>query len=178
MADALYRGECRLKRWNDGSTTGRTITLEIDSEGVHPFKGYEGERFAVMIVPLGNDDQPMKKDSSEGVVASPPGRLPAGAAELGSNPGPRSKSKKRWNDMPLSQRAALLTKDPVFWSFLESTRRADRGCDERRADEALKGECAVFSKAEIRESNNEGRRFLKLESNFLAWKQAVQHGAA
>lgn len=95
-----------------------------------------------------------------------------------SPPSPTKSKPRKWDTLPLSQRAAMLTKDPVFWNYLEDRNLAATGCDEDVADEALKAFCGVNSKAHIETFGHSERRFRSLESNFLAWKQAVQHGAA
>ena len=47
----LYSGEAILRARGESDKAGQWIRLELsDAGGVHPFKGYEGERFAVVVM--------------------------------------------------------------------------------------------------------------------------------
>jgi len=90
---------------------------------------------------------------------------------------PPAKPKKRWHEMPPSQRAALLTRDPEFWEYLE-TCEVSRPTTEMAADASLKHLCNVDSKSSILPGTTAHARFVDLEGDFMAWRQARQHGAA
>lgn len=182
MTEHIYRGECRLKRWSDSSAGGRTITLEIDAEGLHPFRGYEGERFAVMIVPIGNDEKPMKKDTALAQRQSTQS-VQSDATDTGSTPvGGATKPKQRWKDMRPSARAALLTKDPEFWEYISMTLTSEDPLfpvtTEAAADTWLKEELYIQSKAIIDTDENKREHFHDIEANFFTYRNARQMGAA
>lgn len=182
MTEPLYRGEAILLNWNDNKS-GRKIVLQIekDGPGPHPFDGMDGERFAVVIVgPIGNDEKPMKK--LMGAVDGGPrsDRSSSRVETMTSSadvPAAPAKPKKRWHEMPPSQRAALLTRDPEFWEYLE-TCEVSRSTTEMAADASLKHLCNVDSKSSILPGTTAHARFVDLEGDFMAWRQARQHGAA
>lgn len=180
MTEPLYRGEAICKRWGDSSSAGRTVTLQLEDGGEHPFRGYEGERFAIVVVPIGNDEKPMKK--LMGAVDGGPrsDRSSSRVETMTSSadvPAAPAKPKKRWHEMPPSQRAALLTRDPEFWEYLE-TCEVSRPTTEMAADASLKHLCNVDSKSSILPGTTAHARFVDLEGDFMAWRQARQHGAA
>ena len=175
MSEPIYRGEALLKRWGDSSNAGRTITLQIEDGGEHPFKGYEGERFAVIVVPIGNDEQPTaiaQRQSTQTVQRD--------AMDAGSTPVavPKSaKPKGRWDQLRPSARAALLVKDDAFLEFAQQHRSYDtNGC--ATADDWLKKMCRVHSKREF-DTNTDAEQFLDmLTGKYRSWQQAKGHQAA
>lgn len=189
MTEPLYSGEAICKRWGDSSSGGRTVTLQLEDGGPHPFRGYEGERFAIVVVPIGNDEKPMKKNCSGREI----GRQNSGHAGLATSQevalGPSreapsvivdaaaTKPKKRWHEMPPSQRAALLVKDAEFIRYIDSTTFVEI-YDEETADKWLKHFCGIASKSELRPGTLAHAKFVDIEGNFQAWRQAKQHGAA
>lgn len=61
-----------LLRWAESSSAGRTVTFQLseDSEN-HPFRDYSlksgkrsGQRFAAILVEIGDDDQPVEPDQN------------------------------------------------------------------------------------------------------------------
>lgn len=176
MTEPLYSGEAVCKRWGDSSSAGRTVTLQLEDGGEHPFRGYEGERFAIVVVPIGNDEKPMKK-----IMGDAPAREDGDGRAVAQACAPDSTSpaklKKRWHEMPPSQRAALLTRDPEFWEYLE-TCEVSRPTTAMAADASLKHLCNVDSKSSILPGTTAHARFVDLEGDFMAWRQARQHGAA
>lgn len=216
MTAPLYSGEAKILSWGENNTSGRFVRLEIEGGGEHPFRGYEGERFMVVFVPIGNDEKPMTKliaregkakrvaslnaepSETADAVASPisMGDAPThedGATDVAASARadavtPASRAKKRWHEMPASQRAALLVKDAEFQEF--TRHHADfvlpdviaSTTPEERADMWLKIECKINSKRDLDIDPGERRfvrdQFERLEGNFHAWRQAKQHGAA
>jgi len=175
MTDPIYRGEAWLKSWRDSSSGGRTITLQIDEDGTHPFKGYEGERFAIVIMPIGNDEKPMEKaptPQSAGGVARAAALSPERRTEIAS-----TAAKKRWGDLRPSARAALLVKDDAFLEFAQQHRSYDvNQCT--NADDWLKKMCRVHSKREF-DTNTDAEQFLDmLTGKYRSWQQAKGHQAA
>ncbi len=180
----LYSGEAILRGRGESDKSGQWIRLELsDAGGVHPFKGYEGERFMVVCVPIGNDDKPMTKQiagreagKAGGASTREDGGAPRGVAVQP----PATKPKRHWRDMPPSQRAALMTKDPEFQAFACECFDPDAELrfDECTADSWLKAELKIESKADIWGNSFAVAKLEQIEGNFRAWQQAKQHGAA
>lgn len=166
MAEHIYRGECRLRRWSDSSQGGRTITLEIDADGVHPFKGYEGERFAIMVVPIGNDEKPMRK----GDVAQRTEQRNSTPQVEGSNPSAPAK--------PNSTRAVMMAKDGEFWNYLGSIAGIKHPASSDEAEGAIKFLCGITSKKELNDRPKAAEAFERLRQDFYTYRNARQMGAA
>jgi hypothetical protein len=149
VSEPLYSGGAILRGRGESDKAGRWIRLEIEDEGAaHPFKGYENERFAIVVVPIGNDEQPIRIEKR-----SVPKRARGGHARAATlSPEQRSEAAQhaaiaRWHDeeagelasdgpkavadasppatksprkMPPSSRAALLCKEPEFWAYLSA----------------------------------------------------------
>ena len=138
-----YEGECRLLRWGDSSTAGRTITLEIppDTGDVHPFKGFPvgtkfGQRFRMRFdVILDDETTPTATDSVEAPARTKEEIIPTGWTEgEGFHPmerPPRAKEKDSdkserakaqyasLDEMEQARtRAVLLCKDEHFWNWI------------------------------------------------------------
>lgn len=69
----IYADEALLLRWGDSSTTGRTVTLQLQEQGDHPFRGLpsgkNGQRVMIAVTLLGDDEKParvedVKRDKS------------------------------------------------------------------------------------------------------------------
>lgn len=69
----IYADEALLLRWGDNSTNGRTLTLQLQEHGEHPFRGLpsgkNGQRVMIAVTLIGDDEQPaapagVKRDKS------------------------------------------------------------------------------------------------------------------
>ena len=69
----VYADEALLLRWGDSSTNGRTLTLQLQEHGEHPFRGLpsgkNGQRVMIAVTLIGDDEQPaapadVKRDKS------------------------------------------------------------------------------------------------------------------
>jgi hypothetical protein len=68
-----YQGQVQLLGWGDTSTRGRTITLQLsDDSDAHPFSTARtkqgktaGQRYQIVMVQLGADEQPVEKTPSQ-----------------------------------------------------------------------------------------------------------------
>ena len=58
----IYADEALLLRWGDSSTNGRTVTLQLQENGDHPFRGLpsgkNGQRVMIAVTLIGDDEQP------------------------------------------------------------------------------------------------------------------------
>ena len=75
MVDPIYHGEVRLLNWGESARTGMSATVQLDDgpDGyqVHPLKGFptgakSGQRFAMVLVPIGDDEQPVQQPKPKG----------------------------------------------------------------------------------------------------------------
>ena len=174
----IYSGEAIFRAVVESDSSGRWIRLELESgEGAHPFKGLKGERFGVVIVgPLASAEHTnlgLGEDASGERPAQP--RVKGAAEGTGAmRADPSSpKPKRRWQDMPASQRAALRVKEPSFWAFLTEFTQAAVD-NENTADGYVKAYCGVASKAEL--TDTAAKHFEELESRYVAFQQARGHG--
>lgn len=184
--EPIYSGEALLRNWSETANGKRRIVLEIeDNGGAHPFKGYEGERFAVVVMgPLASAEHEVsRKGKAAGDDTAPKADTPAVPTRF----------KQRWSDLRPSARAALLTKDPEFWRFLSQASSgnwaefpatgSDPAVMEKMADAFLKDWLGITSKSELDQAQ-EGplppkarAKFFEIEGGFNAYRQAKGHGA-
>lgn len=63
----IYADEALLVRWGDSSTSGRTITLQLQEHGDHPFRGLpsgkNGQRVMIAVTLIGDDEQPVPAEA-------------------------------------------------------------------------------------------------------------------
>jgi hypothetical protein len=79
MSDiAAFKGEVMLLGWAESSNRGRTVTFLLDeTEDEHPFKHFtiksgkrSGQRFAVVMVQIGEDEEPVHQEQKPSQVAA------------------------------------------------------------------------------------------------------------
>lgn len=180
----LYSGEAILKRWGDSSSGGRTVTFQIDGEGPHPLKGYEGERFMVVCVPIGNDDKPMTKQVTRSVTHTPGKAGDTVAATVASGspkaladvppPASNSKPKRHWRDMPPSQRAALMLAESDFPEYL--SKLPPRMYFDGNDEQWLLAYCGVERKRAFDADTYATAILDRIYDDFQAYRQAKGHG--
>ena len=165
MTEPLYSGEALLRNWSETANGKRRIVLEIeDNGGAHPFKGYEGERFAVVVMgPLASAEHEVSRKGKAGAVAD------GSSATLA----PTDTVKAPANN---STRAVMLAKEPEFWAYMDHCGIA-KPTDAASGEAALKFVCQVQSKRELNERGKAAEAFDRLLGNFKAWQQAKGHGA-
>lgn len=122
----------------------------------------------IALVPKSLGDAPTREDGVENVSRK--------AILTHSSPKP----KKRWHEMPASQRAALLVHEPDMWRFLNLTMPSDIEPvrNEFDADAELKRLLGITSKSELISGTDALAKFTVIEGNFHAWRMAKQLGAA
>jgi hypothetical protein len=163
----LYTGEALLRNWSETANGKRRIVLEIEDDGgVHPFKGYEGERFAVVVVPIGNDGQPSKTNSGPGLHRFGSAQGEAAADSRPNSPdkaeGDRARDAAPSAPKPNSTRAVMMAKDEMFQRYTQSVNEAD-------ADKAIKVFCGVASKADLNKGPG-AIHFDNLRRSFNSWR--------
>jgi hypothetical protein len=100
-----------------------------------------GQRYQLVMVRIGDDEQP---------------EAPA--------PRPQKAAKRRWHEIPASQRAAILCHDEAFQNWL-----GVRGRPEARTEDTarhLRERCGVFSRAHLDTDDDARRRFERIEEDF------------
>ena len=152
--------EARLIRWGESSTAGRTITLELEPEGDrHPFRDYpsgktHGQRFMVVFTPKGDDERPLPVPPTE----------PVNLREL-PNTDAASK-KKRWDELALSQQAAILCNDPEFQKWT-GQKLGWHSCTEREAADYVRdGCCDMNSRSDLDKNPEYAERFHRMVTEF------------
>lgn len=87
----VYADEALLLRWGDSSTNGRTLTLQLQEHGEHPFRGLpsgkNGQRVMIAVTLIGDDEQPaapadVKRDKSPADKAIAKAHVLAGDADF------------------------------------------------------------------------------------------------
>lgn len=84
----------------------------------------------------------------------------------------RNAAKKRWGDLPLVQRAAIMCEDKTFLQFLKEDREYSEQLDIANGDvpSFVRHACMVNSRSELDSNEFAGKAFIKLERKFQAWK--------
>lgn len=162
-AKPIYSGEATLRGRGETDKSGRWVRFEIeDFGGVHPFKGLEGERFAVVVMgPLASAEHEVSRKGKAGAVAD------GSSATLA----PTDTVKAPANN---STRAVMLAKEPEFWAYMDHCGIA-KPTDAASGEAALKFVCQVQSKRELNERGKAAEAFDRLRGNFRAWQQAKGH---
>jgi len=131
-----FQGETQFAGYADSSKGGPRITLRLaDREALEAFIGAEGQRFACVLVRIGEDEQPVP----------PPAPTPAKPPK----PAPADKP-----DHALSKWAALRCADTEFWKFIEQQCEDDHiGLmtvrNKEDAAQWIRDVCEVKSRAEF-----------------------------
>jgi hypothetical protein len=82
---------------------------------------------------------------------------------------PQEPQPRRFQDLPLSQQAALRIKSEAFRRFLSEKFNLPRGVDESDADMLIKNICDVTSKADIKSGSYGAHEWSKLDAQFREW---------
>lgn len=105
---SLFKGEALIKRLNQSSNQGSTITLTIDDTLYQSLRGHEGKHYAFVLQEIGNDGEK---------AATPPYEPPAFVPDKAK---PVDKEKKeRWNSLkPKAKWLIERCDDPMFWKYI------------------------------------------------------------
>lgn len=84
---------------------------------------------------------------------------------------PEPKKRRKFNELPLAQQAAMRCNDEAFAQFAaEMLQGADRGLAE-----CIRFQCGVKTRSDIIAGTPEGNRWLLIESAYQAWLRAPEH---
>ena len=147
MHQPTYKGEAMLLRWADTSTGGRTVTFTLedtpDDPERHPFKGLpcgkDGQRFALVVVPIGPDEHPSFKEPE--------------------------RPKQSWESMSRAQQAGILCADPRFQQWLSIDPDEDGAT---YAAETVRAMCGVPSRAKLDADPRAANKWDALVSKYRA----------
>ena len=90
-----------------------------------------------------------------------------------SSPLPESKSRRKFDDLPLPQQAGIIAKEPSFWRFVEWRQgRSPMSVAEEESAKYIRRQVGVTSRSEIRSGTNFEPRWKMLLSAYEAWKVA------
>lgn len=111
-------------------------------------------------------DAPTRED---GVVVS--GEAPAPGNNEGTSPAaPKPpRAPRKWEDMPLSQRAGIRCQESSFWQYLG----VNSGDD---AADAVYHRCLVTSRSDIIPGTAAGQTWMNIERDYQAWQKAPSMG--
>jgi hypothetical protein len=154
----VYRGEARCKSWSD-SPRGLTVHFDLhrdDAGETNPFKGLEGRRFALVAVPIADDERP-----AQGSAVQPDGPVPP----------PAERPRRHLSDLSPSQQAAMRLRDDRFVRWIWRMPEGAEVTDEHRvwANDRLKAHLFIDSKRDL-DTDHQGAasRWRQLETQYLA----------
>jgi hypothetical protein len=148
----------------------RTVTLMVPNDGDHPFAGLIGERLhivalnaeAIQTPPPDRSSQRAEDGGSEGAGSVLPVRDPAPA-------------KRKWNELPPAQQAAIRCGEPEFWEFMQT--KVPPGiivASPNEADGALKLYLGIDSKTKLNEWPS---AWHSVEDDYWAWQRNPRRAA-
>ena len=145
--EATYHSEVRFVRSAHSSKTGTTITLALpDSDELSKVAGFDGKRYMLALVEIGDDEQPVQQPSSPEVGYTPP--TPDVPAK------PKGGYAAKW--------LGLRCQEQVFWRFLsESPHLTSPVQSAIDAADVVRDVCGVKSRAEI---DNDKMAFTRFET--------------
>lgn len=157
----FYQGEVMLLNWNENDASGRTVVFQLDDHDArHPFKGQRrgtanGQRFKIVLVALGDDDEPINAKKTTGPDIrgdhAAPGPTPDDAAQG------QGKPRQSFRGLKKSAQVALKCQESEFYQWLtrhpefnEVTRElTGTPTDAEVADLVVKRICKISSKREL-----------------------------
>jgi hypothetical protein len=122
---------------------------------------------------LDDDGNPEKEVMSDRAVQARPDETPPASAD----PSPKPVRAPIAPDKRMTQRAAILCKDPVFQTWLRETNTSWRimmGADEEKAALLVQVYCGVKSRREIVPGSAAAELWDQMVSKFYAWRDAPE----
>jgi hypothetical protein len=150
----VFQGECQLAGWSESHTAGCKIDLWLrETEDLDAFRAMTcrkgktaGQRLAIVIVEIGDDEQPVEQPPAVG---------------------------RKHN--PLTKSAGILCAELKFQRFVAMMTNNDAAEDgEEQAAEFVREWCGVTSRAQLDETAEAGRKFAHLMAEYRAWLDLVR----
>ena len=152
-AATVYENEAMLKGWTDGTTGSKATFWIAPGTSYHPFMEREnGEEFAVVLVELDDDQEPIDQEKREKLST------------------PRKQH--------LSNFAAQLCRTPAFYDFLREVKQHHPKHGEDRATwakEWMYEQCLITSRAELDVNTVAAEDFhRKIREPYAEWNSRAQ----
>jgi hypothetical protein len=158
----------------------RTVTLMVPNDGQHPFQGLIGKRLHIVCLHLNDDEtsNPLRL-----IHETPPPDRSSQRAEDGGSEGAGSvlpvrdpaPAKRKWNELPPAQQAAIRCGEPEFWEFMQT--KMPPGiivASPNEADGALKLYLGIDSKTKLNEWPS---AWHSVEDDYWAWQRNPRRAA-
>jgi hypothetical protein len=144
----------------------RKVTFLLDNTGDHPFRGRIGERIGLVCIKLGENEHEASGPVAQRIEHPAPDR-----EVTGSNPVGVAKERKRWDELPPAQQAAIRCGEPAFWRFLGTHADAPPAPlidSAEAADQTLKMLFDIKSKRDLNDVPSSWQRF---DAQYYTWRQ-------
>lgn len=152
-----FQGEMQLAGWNQTHNGGSKVTFWLpDDSDLEPFKGLTakkgntaGHRFMVVLVEIGDDEQPVKPTVSDSLTVEKP------------------------KGGELSKWAGILCNDPMFWKWLtlDTVHLGFEIASNSQARMRVIEICGIMSRAELDHDHAAAKIFREeIMAKFDAWK--------
>ena len=170
MPDPIYRGEGILLRWGESSANGRTVTFQIgdgpDDAERHPFYTWKtgrdhGQRFALVAVPLAENENDSAAVSGRPSHSDAPGLSPEAGSGAAGRPALTEGER-------LVQQAGILCGDERFqkWIILGHVGRTLVAISAAWAANLLREKCGIASRRELATNEAAAEKFRALVARY------------
>ena len=159
-----YCDEGMLSNYGETARKGRYVEFFLDEHGdVHPFKGLptgreKGQRFALIVVPIGDDEEVESHERATKDVAD-------------HEKGDGEKQCTPFHELPRTMQAVLACKDERFQQYLGAT-------DEREAAKCVYLLCGVESRRDLNTADGGAAKWDGLYGDYelSTGRRAERHG--
>ncbi len=172
--------ECIVLRTNESESKKngliRTVTLMVPNDGQHPFQGLVGERLHIVALNVDNDET-----TTPVALAGQGGETEGNAkpAPAASRASPEPKERKRWDELPPAQQAAIRCGEPEFQRFLSDRNGGAYPVrDAGTAAHYIRMACGVESRADFNIDMAAKTKWERLENDYWAWQRDPRRSAA
>ncbi len=131
-------------------------------------KAAMGTRYAMVLVEIGDDEQPVLQPTGK-ETHEHPNAAPQAMSRPGSDKPPAA-TKREWRDLRPAQQAGMRCEEPAFIAFLKEERAADwrESADDPAA--CIRLICGVSSRAYIEKDHRSLVIWKQLDDQYRAWK--------
>lgn len=155
MSNIAYQGEIQLLGWAESDKGGRTVKFQCSGDDEeHPFKRFKSKaRFAVVLVEIGDDEQPVPQpDIRHGPLEVTP---------IGGG-------------LRLSNECALLCKDRDFWTWIEAMVWGVPIPSEQKCAEVIKDLLSIESRSELDRDESAAAAFIsQILTPYTNWRKSA-----
>ncbi|MGX0136306.1 hypothetical protein [Cupriavidus metallidurans] len=156
----VFQSEMQLMNWGESSSNGAWVKFWIHPDDLAVFRDMKcksgkiaGQRFACVLVEIGDDELPVQEAPAEPA----PAPVPAVPEQKGG---------------ALAKLAGMWCAEPEFWRFLASDARNGNPQDAEQAKHNLYRLCGITSRAELDHDSEAAARFHShIRLPYMRWKQ-------